>query len=84
MEKGRPGIKPKKKNITKNAPPKEDFKPVITNPAGIKHFYKGTTPPWEYESMIMAASDLVRIEAYHLEVKAARLRYKADEMDMVA
>lgn len=65
-------VKPKRKR-SKNGP---DFnvKPVRTNPAGIRHFYQGETPPWEFPTFICSASDKMRITA-------TRLRDRADAMD---
>lgn len=59
----------------------EDKKGKKTNPAGIKHFYSGLKPPWEFEVDITSASDLLRIEAYKLLSKAQSLQYEADSMD---
>ena len=62
---GQPKLRPKAKS-TQNAP-QVDLEPIRTNPAGIRHFYDGNKPPWEFPSTIMAASDLLRIEAYKLD-----------------
>lgn len=64
----KPGKKP-----SKNGP---DFIPkaVTTNPAGIRHFYSGDTPPWEFPTFISAWSDIFR-------VRALRLIEKADSLD---
>ena len=73
MVSGKPGLKPKNKNISKNGP---DFKvkSARTNPAGIKHFYAGNILPWEFPTFIMCQSDRLRIAAY-------KTRSRADQMD---
>ena len=38
-----------------------DIKPVTINRLGIKHFYSGARPPWEFDFMVMEASDLNRV-----------------------
>ena len=69
------GLRPDKKP-SKNGPD-FDMTPVSTNPAGIKHFYTGNIPPWEIQGeFIMAASDLLRIEAMEM-------KFTADAMDFV-
>ena len=60
-------MKPKK--TTKN-PPQVTLEPMTGNAAGIRHFYDGEKPPWEYPTMIQAHSDMLRIEAYQLQGEA--------------
>lgn len=67
LTKSKAGMKPKKP--TKNRP-QVDLRPKRTNPAGIRHTYRGSKPPWEYDHFIMAASDRVRIEAFKLDFGA--------------
>jgi hypothetical protein len=67
MTKGK--LKVKKKHVSKNGP---DFslKPIRTNSAGIVHFYSGSTPPWEFNTMIRCESDNIRLESMALLDKA--------------
>lgn len=69
---GKTTLSPDKKP-SKNGPA-FDLKPIITNPAGIVHFYDGSRPPWEFDSLIMAQSDRLRIASM-------RIRERADAMD---
>lgn len=69
---GKPGLAPKKKRITKNAP-QVDLKDTKTNPAGIKNLYDGDRPPWEYKDFIMCESDNLRIKAYQLVCQAEQM-----------
>ena len=71
LQSGKQGLSPKKKNITKNKP-QMDLKPVRTNPAGIKNFYKGLIPPWEFPTMIGCHSDNLRVKALHINQEADR------------
>lgn len=75
------GMKPKK---PKKNRADFDLTPLATNPAGLKHFYKGKIMPWD-DSLgnfeMGSESDVIRIEAYQLEENAVILRVKADEMD---
>ena len=66
---GKPGLRPKKKRITKNKP-QVNLDSLVTNPACIRHFYDGKSPPWEYEMMIVCESDNIRIQAYKLLCEA--------------
>lgn len=50
--------------------PEVNLTPAVTNPAGIRHFYAGDTPPWDFPEMVTAASDQLRIEAHELLVAA--------------
>lgn len=68
------GMKPKKPSKRE---PDVKLEPVTTNPAGLKHFYKGDVPPWEHPTFISAHSDLMRMEAY-------QLREAADLNDAIA
>jgi hypothetical protein len=77
---GTKAIKPDK------APSKEgpdfDLSPVKTNLAGLKHFYDGDEPPWEFESFrFNKASDRIRYRAFRMECRAAMLRVEADDKD---
>ena len=56
--------------------PDFDVQPVHTNPAGVKHFYDGDVPPWEFPSKIMCESDNIRVQAMIL-------RDSADMMDVM-
>ena len=69
MKSGVKDLAPKKKTITKNRPA-FSLNPVHTNPAGIKNLYSGEVPPWEFPTMIMCYSDMLRIEAYQLVCSA--------------
>lgn len=69
---GKTTLKPKAK--PSNRGPDFDVRPHHANPAGIKHFYDGDKPPWEYPAMIRCESDNIRIRAMHL-------RDEADAMD---
>jgi hypothetical protein len=40
--------------------------PKRSNPADIKHLYTGSTPPWEFEEMILCYPDQLRVEAKQL------------------
>lgn len=73
MTSGQPTLAPKK--ATTEAGPDVDLRPVSTNPAGLKHFYDGARPPWEFPSMIQCQSDILRLEAL-------KLRNTADLMDV--
>lgn len=74
------GMKPKK--IPKNRP---DFslKPIITNPAKLKHFYDGDKPPWEEDNdhVMPWSTDELRLSAYRLHCDAQRLWAEADSID---
>lgn len=72
MTSGNTTLKPKKA-VTKDGP-EIDLRPVRTNPAGLKHFYDGDIPPWEFPSKIMCQSDILRLQALEL-------RDAADMMD---
>lgn len=37
-----------------------------SNPAGVRHFYRGARPPWEFPFMVMSEPDRIRVEAYLL------------------
>ena len=74
MTSGKTTLKPKH-NPTENGP-EIDLRPFTTNPAGVRHFYDGTKPPWEYPTKIMCESDNVR-------VRALALRNEADAMDAI-
>ena len=56
--------------------------PRTTNSAGLKHVYRGETPPWEFPGPIIhCASDLLRLKAYDLETQALETRAEAEAMD---
>lgn len=80
------GMRPMKKNAIPKNKPAFSLKTVTTNPAGLKHFYEGETPPWELEGdfEFNAESDVLRHQAYGLEQQAVSLRADADEMDEAA
>lgn len=62
----------------------EDNGKVITNPAGIKHFWDGSgEPPWDDAAPFewVRDSDGLRVQARRLEDKAQQLRAAADELD---
>ena len=86
MQSGKPGLKPKKKKITRNPPPETTLQSVKTNPMGLKHFYSGDTPPWETEPPFRFnhPSDELRAVAYVYEQKAERIRVTATEIEGVA
>ena len=35
-----------------------------SNPAGVRHFYRGSRPPWEFPALVMSEPDRIRVEAY--------------------
>lgn len=74
MTGGKTTLKPKKA-ITESGP-EIDLRPFTTNLAGVRHFYDGDKPPWEYPSKIMCESDNIR-------VRALMLRNVADAMDVI-
>lgn len=61
-------VKPKKKPSKQG--PAFDPKPITTNPAGLKHFYTGERPPWEYPTMIVCEPDRLRLQAHELRDQA--------------
>ena len=61
-------LRPKKKPSKHG--PDFDPQPVVTNPAGLKHFYTGERPPWEYPTMIVCQPDLLRLQAHELRDQA--------------
>jgi len=78
----KPGMKPSK---PKKNRANFSLKPVHTNPAKLKHFYTGDTPPWEGEGFeFNSAGDRLRHEAWILEQNAIALRVQANEMDEAA
>lgn len=79
LDAAKPGIRPKRKPSTNG--PNFDPAPVRTNPAGIKHLYRGERPPWEFEDFISAHSDDLRESAYRLRCEAEELCGAADNED---
>lgn len=67
-------LKPKKKPSKHG--PAFDPKPVTTNPAGIRNFYNGEKPPWEYPTKIMCQSDRLRIAAMRIRERADRMEHE--------
>jgi hypothetical protein len=65
LQSGVVGLKPKKKVIKENVA-HGSFKPITTNPAGIKHLYDGDKPMWDGTGMIMCVTDMLRVEARKL------------------
>jgi hypothetical protein len=65
-------------NAVESAQPWHEFQ---TNPAGIKHFYEGDRPAWDFDRYIGAQSDRDRIAAYRLRRKANDLEERADYQD---
>lgn len=66
MTSGKPGLRPKLKNISKNGPSFDLF-PITTNPSGLRNFYNGKIPPWEFDEFIICESDRLRILANEME-----------------
>jgi hypothetical protein len=85
MESGKPGLKPKKRNISKNGPVRKDIRPKKTNPAGLKHFHNNDSLPWDGEGFTFHPADELRHEAYLIiqaaNVTAYELREQALELD---
>lgn len=52
-----------------------------TNPAEVKNFYDGATPPWEFTTLIISQSDRIRRVAHSAKCRAERLMEKALEME---
>lgn len=44
--------------------PSEYNKVYESNLAGVRHFYRGNRPPWEFPTMIMSDPDRLRVEGY--------------------
>ena len=63
--------------------PQIDLEPIVTNPAGLKHFYSGDLPPWEESlgNFELYYTDSIRMAAYRLEQDAMEMRIAADEID---
>lgn len=59
--------------------PSEEFAGLQTNPAGIKNFYQGDKPAWEFETFICSSSDRLRIAAHKLWRRAQDLEERADK-----
>lgn len=81
MNQAKQGMKPKAKPPRNR--PEVDLTPVHTNPAGLRHFYKGDVPPWD-ESLgdfQLLGTDPIRAAAYELEQDAADLRLEAKLID---
>jgi hypothetical protein len=59
------------------------FKKVSTNPAGVKNFYEGETPPWDekFTTLITSQSDRIRRVAHNAKCRYERLMTKALEME---
>lgn len=86
MTEAKPGMKPKAAKEVKNVA-RVDLAPAKTNPADLKHFYEGETPPWDEslgEFQVNAESDALRIRASRLDDEATALRAEANDMDEAA
>lgn len=64
MAQDRVVLKPGKKPSVNG--PDFDLKPITTNPAGIKHFYDGSRPPWDFDGLVLCEPDRLRIQASRL------------------
>lgn len=71
-KKGKAGLKPKNKHISKYAP--QGSNAVQHSECIIKHMYEGEKPPWDYPTRIMCYPDLLRL-------RAKKLLEEADNME---
>ena len=76
LNESKQGLGMKKKDIPKNRP-SFSLETIKTNPAGIKHTYKGSIPPWEFEDFIYCEPDRLRVEA--LKLKDLALSMEVEE-----
>ena len=71
QQNGVSGIKPKKRDISKNVV--AGSVAPVKSPTLVKHLYCGERPPWEFPTMVQCVPDMLRIEAHQLTDKARKL-----------